>query len=412
MRVNVAIPEQHVTAPVLDAALEAVTKLNEQLIKSGAAPKFTDAQHSVSWKPEPPGAEHFDNAGIVAHRGHGDCDDLAPWLAAERRVTGVDPGAQAVVVPSGPQRWHAIVKRSNGTYEDPSEATGMRGKRHAIAGAAVPLMSAPMASVSGAFTLRPQLALRPNGNGGWQGRADIPWNWRASGEATPGEIAMVSLHQHPVASTALVGAIDGALDLAETNGGCDGDHVERLLALRNYADGMPLHEVAELYGHEHARAAHNVIGSFWGHLAHLVTSPITAPIAAAKHIAKGDFKGVLHDFTAPVHDAMGVVQPLGKALKPFTPLMRFVPGIGPMAATAVDLAAHGLPTSFSDLAHMAAQQGAGFIPGIGPIASAVMNNPFAQAAQHFAPMAQQFAQNPFTAAPSMMPGGSWPAMFR
>jgi hypothetical protein len=399
MRVNVAIPEQHVTAPVLDSALEAVTKLNEQLIKSGAVPKFTEAQHGITWKPEPPGAEHFDHAGIVAARGFGDCDDLAPYLAAERRVTGVDPGASAIVVPSGPQRWHAVVKRSDGRIEDPSEATGMRGKRHAIAGAAVPLMSAPMSSVSGAYALRPQLALRPT-PGGWQGRTDIPWSWQGKGEATPAEIAMVALHQHPVASTAIVGAIDGALDLAEANGGCDGEHVERLLALRNYAAGVPLHEIAEEYGHEHARAAHNVIGSFWGHLAKMVTSPITAPIHAAQHLAKGDFKGVLHDFTQPVHEAMHVVQPLGKVLKPFTPLMRFVPGIGPVAASAVDLMQHGLPTSFNDLAHFAAQQGAGFIPGIGPMASAVMQNPFAQAATQMMP--------------GMMPGGGagWPAMFR
>src|SRR5262245_53396081 len=121
MRVNVAIPEAHVTQPVLDAALEAVTRLNEQLIQSGH-PTFKQALPTgIKWKPEPPGSEHFDHAGIVAHRGWGDCDDLAPWHAASLRVTGEDKGANAIVVPSGPNRWHAVVRRSNGAIDDPSE---------------------------------------------------------------------------------------------------------------------------------------------------------------------------------------------------------------------------------------------------------------------------------------------------
>ena len=38
-----------------------------------------------------------------------------------------------------------------------------------------------------------------------------------------------------------------------------------------------------------------------------------------------------------------------------------------MAASAVDLANHGFPTSFGDLAHFAMQQGEGIIPGVGPM---------------------------------------------
>ena len=80
MRVNVAIPEAQVTKPVLDAALESVTRLNEQLLEGGH-PTFQAAlkKQGIQWKPEPPGQEHFDHAGIVAHRGHGESSDLAPW---------------------------------------------------------------------------------------------------------------------------------------------------------------------------------------------------------------------------------------------------------------------------------------------------------------------------------------------
>src|SRR5262245_39874367 len=97
MRVNVAIPEAHVTRPVLDAALEATTRLNEQLLKEGVVPPFRKAVNAVRWKPEPPGDEHFDHAAVVLGRGWGDCDDLAPWHAASLRATGEDPGAKAFV---------------------------------------------------------------------------------------------------------------------------------------------------------------------------------------------------------------------------------------------------------------------------------------------------------------------------
>jgi len=402
MRVNVAIPESHVTAPVLDAALEAVTRLNESMIKDGSAPTFKEVQHRVSWRPEPPGAEHFDHAGIVSERGWGDCDDLAPHHAASLRVSGEDPGARAIVVPSGPQRWHAVVKRSSGKIDDPSEACGMNGKRHAIAGAALPLMAEPnISSVSGAYELRPQIAIKPTPNGMWHGRADIPWNWRNEGKASPGEMAMAALHQAPLPSTALCGAIDGAIDLAEICGAADPEHLERLRCLSDYAAGMSLNDCAEHYGHEHARAAHNVVGSFWSHIKHLasplakiVTSPITTPLHMAQHAAKGDFGGMFHDALSPLQAAQHLAQPFAHAVAPFSGLMRMVPGIGPMAASAVDLANHGIPTNLHDLASFAAQQGAGFIPGVGPAMAMMQNSPFA----------------------GMMPGGGgggslpWPAM--
>lgn len=128
MRLRIAIPEEHVTSQVLDAGLETLTRLDERLLKSGHAPPFTDAikgRNGVRWKPEPPGEEHFDHAAMVHGRKWGDCDDLAPWKAAELRVTGEDPGATAVVKKSGPRRWHAIVKRSDGSFEDPSKDAGM-----------------------------------------------------------------------------------------------------------------------------------------------------------------------------------------------------------------------------------------------------------------------------------------------
>ena len=117
MDLSVAVPEAKVSKEVLEPALESVTRLNERMIEKGEVPTAEDAidHDGVRWKPEPPGAERFDHAGLVMRRKWGDCDDLAPWHAASLRVTGEDHGAQAIVYPSGPGRWHAVVRRSDGS---------------------------------------------------------------------------------------------------------------------------------------------------------------------------------------------------------------------------------------------------------------------------------------------------------
>src|SRR5258706_3119168 len=162
MRINVAVPEAHVTAPVLDAALESVTRLNEEMIQRGEVPTFPQGlSHGVKWKPEPPGQEHFDHAGVVMKRKWGDCDDLAPWHAATLRHSGEDPGAFAVAQRSGPKRWHAVVQRSDGSIDDPSKRAGMGMAGSGIIGAALPLMYWPSSVVGRAYIVRPPIAIRP-----------------------------------------------------------------------------------------------------------------------------------------------------------------------------------------------------------------------------------------------------------
>lgn len=112
------------------AALEASTRAHEALARAGRLPDITRAISSgaVRWAPEPPGQERFDLATEVVGRGWGDCDDLAPWWAAQLRATGRDPGARAIVRRTGERRWHAVVQRSDGSIDDPSLAAGMRGR--------------------------------------------------------------------------------------------------------------------------------------------------------------------------------------------------------------------------------------------------------------------------------------------
>lgn len=71
--------------------------------------------------------ERFNHLSRVLEVGAGDCDDLACWLAAERRVRdGIH--ARAVPVQAG-RGYHVIVAHPDGRIEDPSAELGMLGGR-------------------------------------------------------------------------------------------------------------------------------------------------------------------------------------------------------------------------------------------------------------------------------------------
>ncbi len=307
MRINVAVPEAHVAPPVLNAALEATTRLNESLIKAGDVPLFDEVRNRIRWKPEPPGDEHFDHAKVVLGRGWGDCDDMAPFAAASMRATGEDPGARAIVKRSGPKRWHAVVQRSDGSIRDPSRETGM-GQNRGIVGAGLPFMFQPGAAVvGGAYVARPQLALRPifgpfsRQVEAWQARADLPWHFRPG--KSPVDVAMASLHASPVSSEAIVGACDGLITLAEANG--QGQFaIDRAAAIRDACDGYDWYDLAQEYGPDHATAAGQVVGSFFRSLGRMVKR-------------------------------INPVKVLSKAVS-------FVPGVGPVASMALDAASPAL----------------------------------------------------------------------
>lgn len=272
MRLKIAIPEPHVSAPVLNAGLEAVTRLNEQMIAAGEIPGVDRfLRYGVVWKPEPPGDEHFDSGDRMLKRGWGDCDDWAPLAAASLRQSGEDPGATAVVKRSGPKRWHAVVQRSDGTIDDPSRRAGMRpGISPGVFGAAWPLMApAQRNAVLGSYIIRPQLAVRPF-YGQFQARADLPWQWKAHlrhDKPTAEDIAMTALHTAPVAATALTGAIDDVCQLAACAGFANDDHIQRLCAIADACEGASFDELSAVYGDDHAEAAAQVVGSLFGKIA-------------------------------------------------------------------------------------------------------------------------------------------------
>ena len=68
--------------------------------------------------------ERFCTIPVVLRARVGDCDDLAPWRAAELTVREGVP-SRPLIVQIGPRSWHVVVQRSDGQVEDPSAVLGM-----------------------------------------------------------------------------------------------------------------------------------------------------------------------------------------------------------------------------------------------------------------------------------------------
>ena len=130
VQARIAIPSDK---PSLDAALEGLTRLNVQILKTAkAAGRPVPAMYAagVRWQPDSEKgrpSETWDTIDVVRRRGFGDCEDLAAWRAAELRFSGRDSGARAVVRRSNSPgvAWHCIVQLSNGKTLDPSIKLGM-----------------------------------------------------------------------------------------------------------------------------------------------------------------------------------------------------------------------------------------------------------------------------------------------
>jgi len=130
-------------AAAFEAALEGLTRVNERLLAEpgvdGAPPLPRLYESGVRYKTEP--RDVWRHAADVAREGWGDCEDLSAWRAAELRVSGEDPDATVTTYQSGPNRYHAVVRRGDSTIEDPSRVLGMgagknmkrtKAPRHAV----------------------------------------------------------------------------------------------------------------------------------------------------------------------------------------------------------------------------------------------------------------------------------------
>jgi plasmid stability protein len=280
MRIQFAVPDAHVSPSVLNAALEATTRANQEMLASGAVEPISEAiKHGeVKWKPEPfRDGEHFDLADTVQRRGWGDCDDLAPALAAELRHKGADDGARAIVRKSGPKRWHAITELSDGTILDPSEWAGMYDykKKHGLShvSGAGP-MGVCGTSVIGLIADAAMLGVKPYG-AHWAARCDLPVDGADSA------ICGVSVQDDPI--RAIHNAVNSACIVGAASELVTPEDIARALAVRAAMQGANVDDVARaLQAHISGEEVGSLFGSIFKGLKK-IASPISKIALKAAH---------------------------------------------------------------------------------------------------------------------------------
>lgn len=280
MRIRFAVPDRHITPEVLNAALETTTLANQSMLASGAAEPISEAikHKEVKWKPEPySDGEHFDLSDTVQRRGWGDCDDLAPALAAELRHKGIDDDARAIVKRSGPKRWHAVTELSDGTVLDPSAMAGMYDykKKHGnvyVSGAGP--VGVRGYSVVGLLTTGSLIGVKPY-RGKWAARCDLPVDGADSA------ICGVAVCDNPHA--AIRQAVDSACLVGAASDLVTHEDICRALAVRAAMQGAKVDDIAA------ALAPHlegEEVGSLFGSIFHGLKK-IASPVASLATKAAG-----------------------------------------------------------------------------------------------------------------------------
>ncbi len=111
--------------PLLDANVK-VNRL--YLATHPTTPKLYNA--GVVYREEDPrqGYEDFAIVPAIISRGWGDCDDLAPWRAAELQNGGENAKIRIQWKRTAKGKlFHIVVRRADGSIEDPSRILGMKG---------------------------------------------------------------------------------------------------------------------------------------------------------------------------------------------------------------------------------------------------------------------------------------------
>ena len=123
MRTTIDIPAASSPRYVAHA-LEGLARIAADEVAENDLPTLYSS--GVRYQREPRGVEEWLTPLQAIERGVADCEDLAAWRAGELRASGADPGATVAIVRTGPRTLHAVVRRSDGSLEDPSRVLGMK----------------------------------------------------------------------------------------------------------------------------------------------------------------------------------------------------------------------------------------------------------------------------------------------
>ena len=118
----------------MEDALEGIVRVNVRYLNDmkrlgRPVPRIDDAQRLLGIRYKLEEVECFEPIFVILSRGWGDCDGLASWEAAERRVNGQKAKVKVRKSRSGrPGAYHALVSYFDGTAwqdSDPSLRLGM-----------------------------------------------------------------------------------------------------------------------------------------------------------------------------------------------------------------------------------------------------------------------------------------------
>ena len=128
MRFLVEIPGADEGAMLRSAAvlIRLVAAVNYRAARRGALPALYSTR--IRYRAEPPGPEMIDHGGIVLGRGWGDCDDLVAYRLGELWHGGERGASPRIVWRRGTKRYHAQVRRADGSIEDPCRVMVNREK--------------------------------------------------------------------------------------------------------------------------------------------------------------------------------------------------------------------------------------------------------------------------------------------
>lgn len=123
-------PDHKFTRAALGIGLRALVAQN--LLWLMTHPRTPPLYRADVWyEREPPGREEWQTIPATLARGSGDCEDLASWRVAELQARG-EPAriiTKTAHLMMGGKLVHVLVKRGDGTIEDPSAILGMGTER-------------------------------------------------------------------------------------------------------------------------------------------------------------------------------------------------------------------------------------------------------------------------------------------
>jgi len=116
LRVRMTIP-----LLAMEPAVEGLAAINCYILRAlqGSAPRISDYDTQVV-RYRNPGEERWRTIADILDTGEADCKSLVAAVCAEYRVYDGEPAVPVVYLTGREGRYHAVVRRADGTIEDPS----------------------------------------------------------------------------------------------------------------------------------------------------------------------------------------------------------------------------------------------------------------------------------------------------